>query len=125
MAKIELQDIRFYSNHGCLEEEAKIGSEYRLDITVETKIDEAAKSDELEDAVDYCSLTEIGLRIAKQRHKLLETVVRKIGIEIIKTHASVKKVKVSLGKINPPINANVGTVTVSEELKRKWIIKEK
>ena len=118
MAKIELENIRFFSNHGCLEEEAKIGSEYRLDLSVETNIDQATKSDNLTDAIDYGSLTEIGLKIAKQRHQLLETVVRKIGLEIIDRHPTVKKVKVSLTKINPPINANVEGVKISEELNR-------
>jgi len=34
MGKIQVNNIKLYANHGCLEEEAKIGSWYRVDVQV-------------------------------------------------------------------------------------------
>ena len=34
MGIIKLTNIRTFSYHGCLEEEAKIGSNYRVDLTI-------------------------------------------------------------------------------------------
>ena len=39
MGKIQVNNIKLYANHGCLEEEAKIGSWYRVDIEVEARFD--------------------------------------------------------------------------------------
>ena len=38
MGKIQVNNIKLYANHGCLEEEAKIGSWYRVDIEVEVDL---------------------------------------------------------------------------------------
>ena len=53
MGIIRVNNIRLFTNHGCLEEEAKIGSEYRVDIEVKANLQKAAKTDELVDTVDY------------------------------------------------------------------------
>ena len=38
MGIIKLTNIRTFSYHGCLEEEAKIGSNYRVDLTIKTNL---------------------------------------------------------------------------------------
>ena len=56
MGIIILENIKIYSNHGCLEEEARIGSDYLVDLEVEADFSQACETDELIDAVDYVLL---------------------------------------------------------------------
>ena len=53
MGKVILNDIRVYAFHGCMEEEERIGSDYIVNLEVETDMQKPAESDLLEDAVDY------------------------------------------------------------------------
>ena len=57
--RIDLVDQREYAFHGCLPEEALIGSDYLINLSVWAKVGLSAASDELEDtvAVSYTHLT--------------------------------------------------------------------
>ena len=44
-----LKNIRCYSFHGCLKEEAAIGSDYRVDLCVNADLKKSAKTDQLKD----------------------------------------------------------------------------
>lgn len=46
--KINIEGIKLYGYHGCLEEEAIIGQEYCVDIYMVTDFTEASKNDDLE-----------------------------------------------------------------------------
>ena len=43
MHKITVEGIKVYAYHGCLEEESKIGSNYTVDVLMDTDFSEAAK----------------------------------------------------------------------------------
>ena len=62
MGTIKINNIRLYAYHGCLVEEGKIGSDYRVDLKVKTDLSKSAISDDLNDTVDYVHLN----RIVKQ-----------------------------------------------------------
>ena len=78
MGKIKLTDIRIYAYHGCLEEEKKIGSDYTVSLKVSSNLDVPAKSDDLDDAVDYVTLHQIVEEEMAVRSKLLENVADRI-----------------------------------------------
>ena len=116
---IQVNNIRLFTNHGCLEEEAKIGSEYRVDIEVEADLETSSKSDELVDTVDYVHLNHIVKEEMAIRSKLLEHVAKRIINRIFKEIALVNEAKVSVAKINPPIGGNVAEVVIVLKESRK------
>ena len=118
MGKIYLSNIRIYSNHGCMEEEDRIGSDYIVNIELHTDLTKPAQTDLLEDTVDYVSINAIVKRNMQKRAKLLEQVAARINKEIMETHETVEKVKVKVSKLNPPINGDVEEVAVEMELER-------
>jgi dihydroneopterin aldolase len=59
MHKIQLENLRIYTNHGCLHEEDLIGSAYRVALAVTANLSKSAQSDDLKDPVDYVSLNKI------------------------------------------------------------------
>lgn len=118
MGKIKLKNIKVFSYHGCLDEEGKIGSDYRVDLTVKGDLSHSAKTDSLADTVDYVHLNKIVKEEMAIRAKLLEAVAERILSRVLAELHLVQKVTVHVSKINPPIGGNVGMVTVSRSKSR-------
>lgn len=119
MGIIKVENIRVYAFHGCLREETKIGSEYRVDLEVKANLQTSAKSDELADTVDYVLLNKIVKEEMQQASKLLETVAKRILKRILKEDSLVKKATISVSKLNPPIGGDVEMVTIKMTERRK------
>jgi dihydroneopterin aldolase len=112
MHKIQLENVRIYTNHGCLIEEDLIGSEYRVDLQITADLSKSAQTDELLDTVDYVSLNAIIVEEMAVRSKLLEHVAQRILNRIFKEESLVEKAEVKVAKINPPIGGDVQSVVV-------------
>ena len=113
MSSIRLKNIRIFTNHGCLTEEEKIGSDYLVNLTVQADLSEAASSDQLKDTVDYVHLNRIVKEQMAQRSKLLEHVGQRIIDTIFEELPVVESVKVTVSKVNPPIGGDVAEVSVT------------
>jgi len=118
MGTIKVNSIKLYAYHGCLEEEAKIGSEYIVDVAVKAALKKSAKTDALEDTVDYVHLNLIVKEEMAIRSKLLEEVAQRILDRFFKELPMVQKAKVAVAKINPPIGGNVEEVVIILSQKR-------
>lgn len=118
MGKIFVKNIRLYAYHGCLEEESKIGSDYLVNLTVETDLEKSSGTDDLKDTVDYVALHALAKEEMSKREKLLETVVFRLAKKILKQHREVSTAIVKVAKLNPPIGGNVEEVAVEIELSR-------
>lgn len=119
MGKIKLQNVRVYAYHGCLIEEGHIGSDYRVDLEIKANLKHSAKTDDLKDTVDYVFLNKIIEEEMAIRSKLLETVANRILNRILSESEMVKKAKVSIAKINPPIEGDVEMVSIVMEKSKK------
>ncbi len=118
MGKIQVNNIKIYSNHGCLDEEARIGSWYRVDIEVEGDLSKSSRTDELSDTIDYVHLNAIAKEEMAIRSKLLEEVAQRILDRFFIEIPMLEKATVSVAKINPPIGGNVQEVVVILEQSR-------
>ena len=119
MGIIKVENIRVFAHHGCLQEETKIGSDYRVDLKVEANLKTSAKSDKLTDTVDYVLLNRIVRDEMAKPTYLLETVGKRILDRIFKEAELVKKATVLVSKLNPPIGGDVEKVTIKMTDKRK------
>lgn len=118
MDKITLSNIKLYAYHGCLDEEAKIGSEYLVNLSVKADLSKSAKSDQLSDTVDYVHLNRIVKEEMAIRADLLEHVAKRIIDRVLKELLIVRKVCVEVSKVNPPLEGNVAEVLISMSKKR-------
>lgn len=112
MGIIKVENIRVFAHHGCLQEETKIGSEYRVDLKVKADLQQSAISDRLSDTVDYVLLNRI---IKEEMHVpsyLLETVAMRMLNRIFSEAPQVTKATVWVSKLNPPIGGDVEKVTI-------------
>lgn len=120
MGKVKIDNIRVYAHHGCLKEETAIGSEYRVDVSVDADLSNASLSDKLSDTVDYVHVNHIVKQEMYTPSKLLEHVGQRILKRIFDEIAIVEKAKVSVSKINPPIGGDVEKVTIVLKEKRMY-----
>ena len=115
MGNIKLQNIRTFSFHGCLEEEGKIGSDYRVDLEIKTDLRKSSLSDDIKDTVEYVLLNQIVVDEMDIRSKLLEHVANRIIVRIFKEIPSVSRIILGVSKLNPPIGGDVEAVTIEME----------
>ncbi|XOD69059.1 MAG: dihydroneopterin aldolase [Flavobacteriales bacterium AspAUS03] len=112
MGKIFLENISLFGFHGCMKEEAKVGTFFRVDLEVDTDLSKAAMTDELLDVVNYIHLNRIVKEEMAIRSKLLEHVAQRIIRRIRKELPVVHRVKIKVCKLFPPLDGDVGKVCV-------------
>ena len=119
MGIIKVENISVFAYHGCLKEETKIGSDYRVDIKVKANLKTSSQTDALEDTVDYVFLNKVIKQEMSIPSKLLETVAKRILDRVFNEDRMVKKATVCISKINPPIGGDVEQVTIKMTDRRK------
>ena len=119
MGIIKVENIRLFAYHGCLKEETKIGSEYRVDLEIEANLRVSAVSDKLSETVDYVFLNRVIREEMLKPSHLLETVAKRILDRIFKEDKLVEQATVWVSKINPPIGGDVERVTIKMTESRK------
>ena len=110
--KIEVNGIKLYAFHGCLEEEARIGGHYVVDVTISTDFSLAAETDDLSKTVDYVAVNAIVKEEMAIRSKLIEHVGQRIFSRIKNELNGVSELFVKITKISPPINGDVSNVAI-------------
>ena len=111
--EVHVNNIKVYAYHGCLDEEGIIGSDYRVDVLVGVKNKLSHQNDDLNQTVDYSLVTQIVVEEMTIRSKLIETVAAKIIKKVHNECAHSERVSVTVTKINPPIDGDVETVSVT------------
>lgn len=119
MDRIDVNGIKLYAYHGCMDEESRIGTDYEVNLSIWADLNVPAHSDKLSDTVDYVMLNRIVKEEMAIRAKLLEVVTQRICDRILNEEERVKKVEVSVSKLAPPINGDVERVSVVLRRKRK------
>ncbi len=112
MHKIEVNKIKLYANHGCMEEEGLIGGEYIVDVHLWLDFSFAAENDSLHDTVDYVSVNKIVVEQMLKRSKLIEHAGWRIHTALKSEFTQCEKIRVKITKIAPPINGDVDNVAI-------------
>ncbi|MBI4945549.1 MAG: dihydroneopterin aldolase [Bacteroidetes bacterium] len=112
MAKILVEGIKLYAYHGCMKEEAMIGGNYSVDVCIEADMSKPSKSDNLNDAIDYVSVSSIVKKEMAVRSKLIEHVAKRILGKLKKIFPKTGFIEVKVTKLNPPIEGEVEKVSV-------------
>ena len=109
---IEVNGIKVYAFHGCLEEEGKIGGNYLVDVMLNTNFSLASKNDDLTQTIDYVDINKIVCEEMAIRSKLIEHVGQRIINRIKQEIKNIDFIKIKVAKICPPINGDVDNVAI-------------
>ena len=113
MHKVSVHELKLFAYHGLLPDEKKNGTYFLLDIDISIDLYHAASADNIHDTVNYAEVVELAKKEMNIRAKLLETVVLRIIKSIKALSADITNVNVRLKKLNPPIDAELGAVSVT------------
>lgn len=106
-SRIAIQNMQFHGFHGCLPEEAVIGTTYTVCVEFVFDIKTAAHNDSLEDTIDYGEVFDICKTVMLQRQKLIETVACKMFESLKNRFVMAQSIQLKLCKWHPPINGPV------------------
>lgn len=110
---LSLRGLRVFAHHGVFEEEAQRGQEFLIDVTVVMGLQEAGRSDDLTDTLDYGALAvDIAERVQSERWLLIERVAERIA-ELVLEDDRVAMTEVTVHKPNAPIPLEFGDVAVT------------
>ena len=112
MGRIEVNGLRFYSHHGCMDQETKIGGNYQVDVVITADLKPSASSDDLGDTVDYCAVHKIVAREMAVPSKLIEHVGKRIADGLKSELMLAQEVEVKVTKFSPPIDGDCSSVAV-------------
>lgn len=113
---IKLTDMQFYANHGVMEQEAKVGNVYVVNISMTADLLRACETDHVDDTINYAQVYDLVKIEMKQSSKLLEHIAMRIFKSIKNKFPQITALEVRLAKNNPPIAGEVKTaeVTISD-----------
>jgi len=112
MGLIQVENMEFYAFHGHFKEEQIVGNKFLVDLTIETDMDVPMKSDNLRDAVNYQKAYEIVKSQMEKKSFLLENIAGRILDALYTEMTGIKKIKVRVSKLNPPMGGKIGSVSV-------------
>ena len=118
MGVITIKNIVCYSHHGCMDEEARIGQQYLVDVVLNVDFSAAAEQDDLSKTIDYCDINRIVEEEMSIRSKLIEHVGQRILSRFKHEFSTMESATVEIKKPNPPINGNVESVSVVLSISR-------
>lgn len=109
---ISLRDVRFRAFHGLYPEERQKGNDFVVNMDVWYAGRETTITG-LEETVDYAVLFDIINTWMQLPVDLLETLAQKIVGTVHEKFPRLKKITVTIEKLNPPIDKFTGTAAVT------------
>lgn len=110
---IELENMEFFARHGCFEEEKVIGNRFVVNVSLEVDIEKPAKSDSINDALNYQQAYLLVKQEMEKPSNLLEHVAGRIINTLYDTFPQLKKATVKVCKMNPPVGGKVGSSSIT------------
>lgn len=108
---IKIHQMEFYSFHGCMTQEARVGGNYIVNVDIQADLSECFTTDSLQDTLDYVSVYEIVKEQMNIRSHLIEHLAYRIIGQLKKISDKISYLRVEVIKLKPPIQGNVGKVS--------------
>jgi 7,8-dihydroneopterin aldolase/epimerase/oxygenase len=110
---IRIHNAVFYAYHGVLTDEQNLGGKFDVDVDLHCDLARGAKSDHLQDTVNYERVYDcIRSLVLDEKHLLLESLASSIGKGILKNFSKVNSVTVRVRKPGAPVRGVIDHVEV-------------
>lgn len=113
MGKIQLEGMEFYAYHGCFKEEQIVGSKFLVELDIEADIDRPAKTDRLEDTLNYQVIYDKVKNEMSKKSSLLENIAKRILDALFSNFPVIEKAAIKVSKLNPPLGGQIEKVSVT------------
>jgi len=106
--------LALHAYHGVMEHEAKVGQTFKLDLTLDMDLTEAARTDKLADTVGYDQVVDVASKtFCANRYRLVEAAAGAVADAVLARFPQVTAVRVTVHKPHAPIAATFEDVGVS------------
>ena len=116
MSTIRVNNIRLHAFHGCQPEEALIGGEFIVDVSIDYDFREAAETDNIEKTINYVTINAIVRTEMAIRSNLIENVLHRIVASLKRNLPAADKILARVTKVSPPMYGQVESVSVETDL---------
>jgi 7,8-dihydroneopterin aldolase/epimerase/oxygenase len=113
MGIVKVECIKNFAYHGCMAVEAEVGTWFETTVSVHGDLSIAAKTDDINDAIDYCAITDIVNEEMETRSNLIEHVAQRIIDALRDRFPLLTEVEVTVKKLNAPVKGEVSSVGVT------------
>jgi dihydroneopterin aldolase len=113
MGKIEIEGMEFYAFHGYFDAEKRIGNRFTVDLSMKTDLEQPSISDDLSQTINYQMVYNIVKAEMAVPSNLLEHVAGRIVRHIKADFPEVKKLRVKIAKMAPPMGGEMASVSVT------------
>lgn len=105
---VRLVNAVFYAHHGVMQEEHQLGGRYEVDVALNLDFEAAARTDNLENTVDYERVYSLVEEIVtSNRFYLIEKLSYLIARRVMEVFDVVTEVEVTVRKPNPPVGGTL------------------
>lgn len=108
---VELDGLRFFSNHGHYAEEALLGNEFEVNVKI-TFTSPSDKDLSLDQTIDYQEVFLIVKDHLNNTTALMENIAKSIANHLETRYRFIDEIELSIQKLNPPIQGFVGRASV-------------
>jgi 7,8-dihydroneopterin aldolase/epimerase/oxygenase len=112
MITIELQHLIFYEHHGIYEEERKVMNSFEVNLSV-SYVDSNPVFERISDTISYVNLFKIVQERMNEPVFLLEKICQGIILNIKHQYPAVSEIRISIFKLQAPIEHFIGKVGVT------------
>lgn len=123
MGTIRIEQMEFYSFHGCFEEERIVGNRFIVDLEMETDCTRACETDDIADALNYQTAYDLVKEEMKTKSYLLEHIACRILDSLFATFPQLEVARVKVSKMNPPMGGKIKDVSVEVERRRDALMR--
>ncbi|MEA2042180.1 MAG: dihydroneopterin aldolase [Bacteroidota bacterium] len=113
MGLIHIEGMEFYAYHGHYEEEQIVGNRFLIDLQIDADCTKAARTDKINDAVNYQAAYKIVKKQMKKKSNLLENIANRIIDALYQEFDEVNQIKIKVSKMNPPMGGKIKKVSVT------------
>ncbi len=103
---IRIERLRFRAFHGVLPQESRVGGDYEVTLRIGYPWQEAMRSDDVADTLDYAAAYEVVRREMAVPSQLLEHVAGRIAGALLSTFPAITSIDLWLTKVCPPMGAD-------------------
>ena len=119
MAKVLITELDVHAYHGWHAHEGEFGQPFIVDIELNVDIERAARTDELQHALDYAKIVgEVRRLFVERRYKLVEAAAAALADDLLRAFPTAQDVFVRVRKLKPPIPERLAAVGVELRVAR-------
>lgn len=119
MDQITIKDLEVFCNHGVYPEETKLGQKFLVSCTLYLDTRKAGKTDDLEESVNYGTISHLIKRqMEEETYLLIEAVAEHLAEKILLSDDKIRGVELEIKKPWAPIGLPLDTASV--KISRKW-----